>query len=248
MYTVFRPNSTQVANVGTENNNSSNSVSSSGTVSKANTVSSSSRIQSVSGDGYDYVITLGDKTFKLYEQEYGSYASTMYNSSANVDWGYTIRGVGCGPTSVARILSGYGINLDPGQVGTIFFNNSTTIPSGIRNMAKEVNKIGLTAVAHEYTSNYNNAYSEMKRGLEQGHQIVLYVGMGGDRDCWYQFTHGGYHYISVLGLDSSNDKAFAWSVFPGDTGWFDLSTIVKARGSLSQSPYREWPGWVEIYQ
>ena len=97
---------------------------------------------------------------------------------------------------------------------------------------------------HEYNSDYQTTYKDMKEALQNGHEIVLYVGKKSEQKYWYNFTHSGYHFISILGIDSANDKAYVGN--PGISGgWFDLSTIVKARGHGSNKTMN---GWLEIYK
>ena len=205
-------------------------------------VSSSTKPKSSSGDGYKQTITLNGKTFKLYKQNSGSYKNKHFNSLGNQhSWG-TLSDMGCGPSSIAIVLSGYGYNYDPYEVGQLLMHNS--IPSSVKSMEKEIKAIGMNAKLHEYNSDYQTTYKDMKEALQNGHEIVLYVGKKSEQKYWYNFTHSGYHFISILGIDSANDKAYVGN--PGISGgWFDLSTIVKARGHGSNKTMN---GWIEIYK
>ena len=73
---------------------------------------------SETGDGWDSTTTVtypnGTKrTFRNYKQYQGSYAGNYY-------WGGTIANSACGPSSIAIILTGYGIDVDPGDVVDAF--------------------------------------------------------------------------------------------------------------------------------
>ncbi len=203
-------------------------------------ISSSTKPKSASGNGYTQTIKLGGRTFKLYKQYSGNYAQKHFNSVNNKNTGGTIANMGCGPSSIAIILSGYGYNYNPYDVGTRLMKNSK--PSGLPSMEKELKSIGVKVKKHSYTSNYNTAYTQMKQALESGHQIVLYVGKNGQKTAWKNFTDSGYHFISVLGIDTSDNKVFVGNPSKA-SGWFKLSTVVKARGNTNGN----MAGWIEIY-
>ena len=111
-------------------------------------------------------------------------------------------------------------------------------------MKKEITAIGKNAIIHRYNSNYDEVYSQIKESLTKGRQIVLYVGKGPgtDQSAWQHFTNSGYHFVSVLGIDTSNNKVFVGNPSKA-SGWFSLSTVVKARGNSNGS----MRSWLEIY-
>ena len=182
----------------------------------------------------------------MYKQYTGSYSTTAYHSAnKNLASTESIATLGCGPSSIAIVLSGYGYNYNPGEIGKKLLDNSTSQPSALNNMKSVITKIGQNAKVHTFNSNYDEVYSQIKTALSNGHQIVLYVGKRSDisnQSAWINFTDSGSHFISVLGIDTSNDK-----VFVGDPsksgGWFSLSTVVQARGNM----HSEVRGWIEIY-
>lgn len=203
-------------------------------------VSSSTKTQRKNGDGYTRVITMGDRTFKLYKQYQGSYSQKPFNSTNNRRM-QKISNTGCGPSSLAIILSGYGYNKNPYDVGKLLLKNSR--PSGLPSMEKEMKAIGMNVIKHDYNKNYDKTYKEMKEALESGRQILLYVGKKSPSQYWKNFTNSGYHFISILGIDSTNDKVYVGN--PGLTGgWYKLSTVVKARGNTNGN----MAGWLEIYK
>jgi len=204
-------------------------------------VSSSTKPVSKKGDGYNSTIKLGGRTFKLYKQYLGSYAKKSYNSTSNKQNGRTMSSSGCGPTSLAIILSGYGYSQNPYDIGKLLTQNSK--PSGLPSMEKEMKALGMQAIRHTYSSNYQKTYNEIKSALESGHQIALYVGKKASSQYWKNFTNSGYHFISVLGIDSSNNKVYVGN--PGKSGgWYSLSTVVKARGNTNGT----MAGWLELYK
>lgn len=78
---------------------------------------------SETGDGYTWLTRVGDKNYKNYKQFRGSYAEKSY-------WGGTIHQYGCGPTSVAIVLSGLGIDKNPGDVANSI--KEGTSPSSLK--------------------------------------------------------------------------------------------------------------------
>jgi len=205
-----------------------------------NNISSQTKPQKANGDGYTQTITLGGRKFKLYKQTFGSYCNRHFNSVNNSKSGGTIASMGCGPSSIAIILSGYGYKYNPYEIGKKLMKNHK--PSGLPSMKKEVTALGRKAKIHYYNANYQKSYNEMKSALAKGHQIVLYVGKKAPKSYWYNFTHSGYHFISLLGIDESNNKVFVGNPSVNG-GWFKLSTIVKARGNTNGN----MAGWLEIY-
>ena len=192
--------------------------------------------KSTSGNGYKQTIKLCNKTLKLYKQYQGSYKNQSYMDG-------TVHGGGCGPTSLAIILSGFGIKKDPG-----------TVAEGVEKIAKSIKKnpkvspkpmmdyvksLGLKAKSHNNSASYKTTYNKMRKALLDGHKIVFYVGKGGSG--WQKFTSSGYHFISVLGINSKNNKVFVGNSNGHASGWFNLSDVVKAR----RYPERFW---IEVYK
>ena len=199
-------------------------------------------------DGYTQTIKLNNKTFKLYKQGQGTWATENYYSCSNntekVEQ-YTYKSCGCGPSSLAIVLSGYKEDITPITVGQKCLKNS--IPSSLQSMKKVVNQLGFKCKIHSYSSNYSKTYKEIKNALIANHKVVLYVGKTAPESYWEMFTKSGYHFISILAIDKCNDKAFVGnSAGNCDSDWYDLSTIVKARGNSNSK--NKMPGWLEIYK
>ncbi len=206
-------------------------------------VSSSTKPKKVKGDGYSQTITLGGRTFKLYKQGAGSYAGRHFNSLSNKSKSGKVGNMGCGPAAAAIILSGYGYKLNPGDVGNRFLRNST--PSSMASMNKEIKNLGMNVKFHSYSSNYTQSYNDMRNALLKGHQILIFVGACAPKNAWINFTFSGAHFISVLGIDSSNNKVYVGNSGRKPSGWFNLSTLVKARGYKN---LKNMNGWLEIYK
>ena len=195
--------------------------------------------QSAKGDGYKNTIKLCDKTFKLYRQSYGSYknqtyAKKFYNKCTTIHCG------GCGPTSLAIVLSGYKKKKDPGAVAKGLDEIANSInknpKASSKPMEKYVKSLGLKVKSHKNSA--SNTYSNMRKALLAGHQIVLYVGKGGSG--WSKFTSTGQHFISILGINTKNNKVFVGNPNSHPTKWYSLSDVAEARYSDGF--------WIEVYK
>ena len=210
-------------------------------------ISSKIKPKTVSGktwddDGYTQTITLDGKTFKLYKQGCGPWAGKHYNSCSNISPNGTYGNTGCGPSATAIILSGYKSSVTPPTVGRLCMKNST--PSNLPSLKQAVLTLGLKCKLHYYSSNYTETYNQIRKSLVAGRKIVLYVGQNAKKSDWENFTKSGFHFISILGIDKANNKAFVGNSSRCSSGWYNLETIVKARGNTNG----KMAGWIEIYK
>ena len=216
-------------------------------------VSSKTKAKSKNGDGYTQTIKLGTRTYRLYKQFSGSYANTHFSSTNAYSSSGTISSMGCGPTSLSIILSGYGKTNNPGNIGKKLTSSAKKLrekgqnyaPASLYNMSLVANNLGRKTVVHQgYNKDYNKVYEKMKNALSKGHQIVLYVGKGEgtSKDAWSKFTDSGYHFIAILAIDLDNDKVYVANPSKS-SGWYSLSTVVKARGNSNG----KMKGWLEVY-
>lgn len=216
-------------------------------------VSSKTKAKNKNGDGYTQTIKLGTRTYRLYKQFSGSYANTHFSSTNAYSSTGTISSMGCGPTSLSIILSGYGKTNNPGNIGKKLTTSAKTLrqkgqnyaPASLYNMSLVANNLGRKTVVHQgYNKDYNKVYEKMKNALSKGHQIVLYVGKGEGTSeaAWSKFTDSGYHFIAILAIDLDNDKVYVANPSKS-SGWYSLSTVVKARGNSNG----KMKGWLEVY-
>lgn len=112
--------------------------------------------------------------------------------------------------------------------------------------------IGITIVGIRYLTTGNNV-EQAEKAKRRIPQIVLgliiyallYAGLqflmpGGNKSSWIKFTHSGYHFICVLGIDPSNNKVFVGNAAKGKKGWYKLSDVAKA--------VRPSQFWLEVYK
>ncbi len=132
-----------------------------------------------SGDGWDSTTTVNypnneKRTYRNYKQYEGTYSTKTY-------WGGTIATSGCGPTCISIILSGYGIDANPGKVVDVFteLGYEYTSMENIKNVLKQKYNIdseikNVTADSIEDIKNNFNAGRPIIAGVEN--HFVTYLG------------------------------------------------------------------------
>ena len=166
-------------------------------------------------------VTLSGKTFRIYGQNY----------SGTWNGGESIRGSGCGPAATAAIISGYGYNLNTKQVAKASTKyNKKYKNRGARGKGQMyyMQSLGFNTKIH-YNKKESNAVAEanIKKALQQGHQLWFQVGRGSQKKYWKKFTYGkGWHNIAVLSIDKSGKYVY---VAGGKKQWCKLSDLAKAR-------------------
>ena len=162
------------------------------------------------GDGYTttYTSTAG-RTFNEFKQSRGSYKGQLYSEG-------TISSSGCGPTSVAIVLSGYGQNVDPGDIAKAMGGAHNGGTNG-SNLASALRKYGLGARQVSRPS-----ASQIRTQLQSGKEIVVSVGSSPDS----KFTGSG-HIMAILDINS-NDEVYISNPNPRTyNGWIPLNQFIK---------------------
>ncbi|MBP3502120.1 MAG: cell wall hydrolase [Clostridia bacterium] len=173
-------------------------------------------------EGYSGIYTCGDKSYKTYMQ--GGSAPWAYEPFSESG---SYAEAACGVTTVATILTGYGVDVTPYDVGTYAYSvvgapvgSTTTAVTGYYAMTECFKHWGITDQSGFISPNYN----DIKDHLKEGKPVMLLVrGNYGPR------TTGG-HYISLLGYDDLNDKVLLGDAASGgrNSGWWDLDSIYPA--------------------
>ncbi len=162
------------------------------------------------GDGYTttYTSTAG-RTFNEFKQSRGSYKGQLYSEG-------TISSSGCGPTSVAIVLSGYGQNVDPGDIAKAMGGAHNGGTNG-SNLASALRRYGLGARQVSRPS-----ASQIRTQLQSGKEIVVSVGSSPDS----KFTGSG-HIMAILDINS-NDEVYISNPNPRTyNGWIPLNQFIK---------------------
>lgn len=134
--------------------------------------------------GYTHVYTsnLNSRTFKVYRQYL--YPTVQYGKNG------TIASQGCNIAAVATVLSGYGINKNPGQL----VNGGTT---QLRNVAALVRENGISCTSEIK----NDIRNQMLTALKSGKTVIIHV----DRTSVYAHTQ---HYMPILGMSEDSTQVY----------------------------------------
>ena len=162
------------------------------------------------GDGYSTTYTSSaGRTFNEFKQSRGSYKSQLYSQG-------TISSSGCGPTSVAIVLSGYGKNVDPGDIARAMGGAHNGGTNG-SNLASALRRYGLGARQVSRPT-----ASQIRTQLQSGKEIVVSVGSSPDS----KFTGSG-HIMAILDINS-NDEVYISNPNPRTyNGWIPLTQFIK---------------------
>ena len=165
----------------------------------------------VSGDGYDSEYTSSSGiTYKQFKQYKGSYASQRY-------WSGDIESSGCGPTSMAILLSGLtDFNYTPADTARMMTEKFgyTNVTSGAH-MQEVLRDLGIES---EYT--YAPTSDDILNALRSGKVLMISVGPETG------FTSDAH----IMALVDVNDQGQVYISNPSsDTrnGWWDLGEIMK---------------------
>lgn len=191
------------------------------------------------GDGYKRVTRFNNRYYKLYRQDEGVYRRTKFANELPMKG--SIQANGCGPTSIAIVMSGYGYKLNPGQVGTGLAATAKKLKSKkvTRNavFARYLREKGFKVTCHANPQSTAKTQAQMKQALRNKKQVVFWVG-GKNKKDWKRFTGSGYHYISVLGINDKGDKVYVGNPNGRNTGWNSISSVSRA--------CHYYRGWIEI--
>lgn len=124
------------------------------------------------GDGWNSTTTVEypngvKRTYRNHKQTEGSYAGIPY-------WNGNIASAGCGPTSVAIVLSGYGYDYDPGKVvATMDEKKKDTGHYSVRaNMFESIkDTIDIEVEAHDGVS--SNSAEEIRNNFKNGRPVIV---------------------------------------------------------------------------
>lgn len=139
-----------------------------------------------SGDGYDSTTTVGDKTYRNYKQydNGNTYSGSHY-------WEGTIKTDGCGPTSVAIVLSGYKFDYNPGQVVSIMQNElGYDDSSSFSHLTETLKHIGNIETEEYPGEGTTKDISIIRENFKAGRPVII---------------NAPGHYVVYLGEDSNGN-------------------------------------------
>ncbi len=160
----------------------------------------------VAGDGYDseYVSSAGI-TYKQFKQYKGTYAGNSY-------WGGTITTHGCGPTSMAILLSGL-TDLNYTPANTAAEMNSKYGYTSYETLQRELQDLGISAEVTQTPS-----AQQIQDNLRNGKVMLVSV------DSRTIFT-GGSHLMALVDINEQGQVYISNPSSDTLNGWHDVSEI-----------------------
>ena len=157
---------------------------------------------SLTGDGYDYGVTLHGVTYLNYKQNKGSYSGLPFSQG-------TYSSSACGPTSCAILASAYGGTNTPKVYGD-YLRVAPSV-SGIKTVLEK--KDDIKGEAYTISSSGSSTLTEqarqlaqkMEEALNEGKPVIVLVGKSDATS--EQFTNGG-HFFIFIGIDDDGTPIF----------------------------------------
>ncbi len=178
-------------------------------------------VQEVPGQAhYSRTATVNGRTYIIWDQYSYSSSSSIYRT-------------GCGPTTMAIILSGYGFDYDIEKA----FNEFSPMQL-IETYASHFNRLGVSATAYQHTGSNTEetksaAVTRIRNNLLMGRPVMILVRSGPDS----KFTHSA-HFMAILGVTEDDQAIIANSVY-GQIQYMDLKTLIyEYVYDYSSNPYQ----------
>lgn len=160
-----------------------------------------------SGDGYNNIFVVGTRTYKNYKQQQGSYCQDELAGFS----GDTLYRSGCAINAVAVLASGYGIDMNPGEVNA--YAKTTSSPTAHQNTLSSL--IGKETSIHS-AGDLSQIIIEQ---LKAGRPCIA-------RTRYYSFSH----YIGILAISEDGNQVYVSDTggeYPGRgrDGWQPISFL-----------------------
>lgn len=148
------------------------------------------------GVGYNRLTTVNGIMYKNYKQ--GDWGVDTNGYSQAHYWDGTIATSGCGPTSVAILLSGYGKDVLPDKVGEMMDDLDSWYGAGTKS-SKMVdvlkNKFSISAKSYDVSNGKSEAIKNISNALKEGKPVL--VSVPGDSSGRYS---SGAHWMCITGF------------------------------------------------
>lgn len=154
------------------------------------------------GDGYTQIYgSISGKRYKEYKQFQGSYSGLTYYTYGSIS------NAGCSITSIAIVLTGYGIDVNPGDL-----KDSNALVSHFTSRGISCTKAAPDA-------------NRIVRNLKEGKGMVASI--AGTLKVNGASKYYGEHYIALLDIDSTGGKVYVSDPGSNSTnGWANLNDII----------------------
>lgn len=157
---------------------------------------------SADGDGYTQIyMASSGKQYKEYKQYEGSYKDTPY-----MPYGDPIRSIGCSITSIAIALTGYGVDVNPGNL------------SGHNYLAQHFEEYGISCSRESATAD------NITQHLREGKPVVVEI--SGELITSEGSKYYSQHFIALIDINSAGE---VYVSDPGSTisnGWANVQDII----------------------
>lgn len=148
------------------------------------------------GVGYNRLTTVNGITYKNYKQ--GDWGVDTNGYSQAHYWDGTIATSGCGPTSVAILLSGYGKDVLPDKVGEMMDDLDSWYGAGTKS-SKMVdvlkNKFSISAKSYDVSNGKSEAIKNISNALKEGKPVLVSVPGDSSGRC-----SSGAHWMCITGF------------------------------------------------
>lgn len=149
------------------------------------------------GDGFSSTTEVAGKKYRNYKQYEGSY-------SGNHFWDGNIASDGCGPTCVAIVLSGYGLDYNPGDVVDIMQSHGHDESTSFSYLTQVLNEKGISTDEKYIEGGNQDDLTRIRANFDAGRPIIV---------------NAPGHYVVYLGEDSGGNLIIS---DPGRAdGWND---------------------------
>lgn len=152
-----------------------------------------------------------NRTYKEYGQSMARWSNVSY-------WGSTIPYTGCGPTALAIIASGYGINETPETIA-----NNMRPPTSSTELSRALSEV----LNLKNTVCESNQKEKMIENLKKGRPVVISVlGTEGGANSKYNFSAGNSHIIAALAINEQNQVYIANPAATRNHGWVPIDDVI----------------------
>lgn len=167
--------------------------------------------------GCEYAVHVGDVTYTHYYQGRGFYSNDLFKHTGKTR---TIKRAGCGYTSCASILTGYGKQVTPRDTVKAMnsaFNYNSDIATCMSKFGVAGRWIGAGKTAKEYQS-------IVEKALSEGKPVIALMSAAVGPDTFW--TTGG-HFVAIVGQDEN----YMWTCDSGYT----LESHAKYTGKVARA-------------
>lgn len=170
------------------------------------------QVYSDTSNGYSTIFTVGSREYKNYKQSYGPWASQKTPGEEKMS------SSGCGITSIAVLLSGYGYDYDPGEMSTYIKEKYGSSYSLVKTLSD------ILGVDTSYVT--SNVKQGILNQLREGNACLVHV----PANSIGPWTTASGHYFVILAISEDGTQVYVSDVGgyytgKGRNGWVSTSKL-----------------------